>query len=167
MMRPRNVLFSCLIKQDWTRNVKIVSRDNREKLYCMARRLLYVHNSSWNLRDTPRARLTLSKWTKKGMEGRAVSRAHYLESSVADDKGPLRCRKLKSLSTGGQKTSLEEERSGRIQPVIPLIRLRRRSTHRLGILSELAGFPDDRTVSDYILLFLPPTPATILIRVSV
>lgn len=45
-----------------------------------------------------------------------------------------------------------EERNGRIQSVIPLIRLRRQSTHRPRILSELAGLPDDRAVSDYFLL---------------
>jgi len=119
-----------------------------------------------SLYDTPCARLTLEASKR---EGRAVSRAHYLESSVPDNKGSSRCRKLKSLSSsdretererergreGGKKREKEseweraEERNGRIVLVIPLIRLRRQNTHRPRILSELAGFPDDRAVSDY------------------
>lgn len=121
---------------------------------CAAQRLFQFELES--MRYTTRAINSLEAGER---EGRAVSRAHYLDSSVPDDKGSPRCRKLKSLSSSDQETEIKreggserervEKRSGRTELVIPLIRLRQQSTHRPRILSELARLPDDRAVSDY------------------
>lgn len=53
------------------------------------------------------ARAINSRSERKGR--RAVSRTHYLESSVLDDKGSPRCRKLKSLSSD-QERGREKEK---------------------------------------------------------